>query len=271
MTELDAKSQELEQANTNLIATQEQLVQTGKLEALGGMVAGVAHEINTPIGVCLTAVTNLERRIKDIKDAIKNKKLGKKAFGDFLSAATEAVSVSASSLHRVAALVRSFKEVAADQASEQERQIVLDEYLDEILRTLQPALKKTPHTVAITCQPQIKQRTIPGALAQVITNLVMNATIHAFDKNDKGQVDIKAESDSKTITIKCKDNGKGMNEAVQKRVFEPFFTTKRGSGGTGLGLHIIHNIIVKNLGGEITCESQPGKGTEFKITFPHNH
>jgi signal transduction histidine kinase len=165
-------------------------------------------------------------------------------------------------------LVRSFKQVAVDQSTEDRRKIDLAVYLQEILTSLAPALKKTPYKIHADCPEGLVLDTYPGAIYQVVANLVMNSLVHGFRDLPEGRIDLEARREGAEIVLDLRDDGRGMADDVRKRIFEPFFTTRRGEGGSGLGLHIVWNLATQRLGGSITCESAPNRGTHFQLRMP---
>lgn len=246
-----------------------QLVQTENMVSLGKLVAGITHEMNTPIGVGVTAASFLEQRTQDFKESIDNGTLKKSDLYKYVDLCDETSKILASNLKRASELILSFKQVSADQSSAQKRNFYLKNYIDQMLLTLSPNLKKTRHKVLISCEENIEINSYPGVFSQILTNLVMNSLIHGFDEGFEGLITINVvkENDTK-ILITYSDNGKGIEKEHLNKIYEPFFTTKRDNGGTGLGLNIIYNIVTQTLGGTIKCESQIGKGTTFLLEFP---
>ncbi len=273
-----ARTIELAEANDNLHAsmeqlkqTQSQLVQSEKMASLGGLVAGVAHEINTPVGVSVTAVTHLEMKLEDYARRYQADELTREDFEGMLKSATETSRIIHQNLVRAANLVRSFKQVAVDQTSNELRSFNLCDYLREVLQSLQPKLKVGSHHVNLTCPVDIELTSHPGALSQVMTNLVMNSVIHGFDDSRDGDIEISVSiKPGGLILIDYRDNGKGMSEATVRKVFEPFFTTRRGQGGSGLGMHIVYNLVTQTLGGRIECSSIEGQGASFHMELPNS-
>lgn len=262
---------EAETALTTLRATQESLVQAEKMASLSQLVAGVAHEINTPIGVALTAATTLARWSGDFSGKMEHGGLTKADARRFAADAVEASGLIQLNIERAAELVRGFKQVAVDQTSAERRPFELDSYIQEVLLSLRPRLKKAPQTVEVSCPPGILLDSYPGALAQVLTNLIMNSLIHAYAEGQPGRILIAAEErPDGTVELVHRDDGRGIPEADLKRVFDPFFTTRRNAGGTGLGLHIVYNIVTRTLCGTIAVDSRPGEGTAFTLRFPAN-
>ena len=206
--------------------------------------------------------------VRDLKELCQNKEINRTQLEEYLEDICQASQIIKSNLSRAAHLVSSFKQVSVDQSSEALRRFVVLQYLDEIITSLQPQLKNNQHPICIECPEDLTVTTYPGALYQIISNLVLNSLFHAFDDEKEGRISIQVERQDKDLKIIYKDNGKGMDKRVQDRIFEPFFTTRRGRGGTGLGLYVIYNVITQKLGGSIRCNSEPGKGTEFVVNFP---
>ena len=270
------RTQELEEANSalrqsieQLMQTQSQLIQAEKMAALGGLVAGVAHEINTPLGVGVTAASYLEFQTQELLSRYHANTMTRTELERYLKTAEESSDILLSNLQRAAKLIRSFKQVAVDQSLEEKRRIRLKAYLDDIFLSLQPALKKTQHVLSIECPETLEISTYPGALSQIMTNLVMNSLIHAFEDRDRGEIRIHIVlKEEEIMSFIYQDNGKGIPEEHIPKVFDPFFTTKRSEGGSGLGLHIVYNLVTQKLKGSITCQSHPGEGATFTITLP---
>lgn len=268
-TEALAKSnRELQRTLDELTRTQKQLVESEKLAALGGLVAGVAHEINTPLGVGVTAASHLQAEAQVMGKRLAEGRLGKSDLLRFIEQATQSADLVLRNLDRASQLVRSFKQVAVDQSSEQRREFRLRAYLGEILLSLQPRIRKIDVTVDIECPESLALDTYPGAIYQIVVNLVINSLVHGFEGRSGNVIRIEAWCEGDRVILDYRDNGKGMSEAVQRRVFEPFFTTRRGSGGSGLGMHIVYNLTTQLLGGEVSCDSTEGKGTHFRLRIP---
>ena len=253
---------------TKMVEAEKELMRAEKMTALGSLVAGVAHEINTPVGTCLTAVTLLEEQTKELQAHYQAGDLAHEDLDSYFTNGSEIIRSLITNLHRAAALVSSFKQVAVDQSSDQRRSFRLNEYLDEILLSLQPRLKRTSHIVTVHCPADIVMNSYPGALSQVMSNLIINALTHAFDGIEAGQIAIDCQRQDDHVHILFKDDGKGIPAETLGRVFDPFFTTRRGQGGSGLGLHLVHNLITSTLGGRIDVRSAVGKGTTFTIQLP---
>lgn len=261
-------NKELKQTLDQLKRTQGNLVQSEKLAALGSLVAGVAHELNTPIGNGLTVSSSLLDETKDLarqmQEGIKRSDLE-----DYLQDMTEGSQLVVSSLERASELVSSFKQVAMDRTSAQRRRFELSSVLHETRLTASPAFKHTPYIVDIKCDQSIMMDSYPGPLGQIITNLLNNTLIHAFDGSEDGRVLISAEPlEDESCRVSVTDNGVGIPPENINRIFDPFFTTKLGEGGNGLGMHIVHNLVTGVLGGKIEVQSKLGEGTVFTMELP---
>jgi two-component system NtrC family sensor kinase len=265
--ELRIVNETLQGTLDRLQQTQHYLVQSEKLAALGSLVAGVAHELNTPIGNGLTVATSM----CDSCDTLKRdmaEGLTRAALENFLRDMEEGSQLVNRNLEKASELVSSFKQVAMDRTSAQRRTFSLSAILAETRLTLSPAFKRTPYLVDIQVAEDIALDSYPGPLGQVVTNLLNNALVHAFDGRSSGTVVMRAEKKHDVVELIVEDDGVGIPEEHQKRIFDPFFTTKLGAGGSGLGMHIVHNIVTGILGGEIRLWSQMGKGTCFILTLP---
>jgi signal transduction histidine kinase len=265
---LRATNEELRRSLEQLRLAQVQLVQSEKMAALGGLVAGVAHEINTPIGIGVTAASHLEMIVSDAGERYRAGQLTRGDMDEFLTNSTEAAQMVLSNLQRAAELIRSFKQVAVDQASAERRQFGLKAYLEEVLISLGPTLKRTRHVVNIECPPELQIYSEPGACSQIITNLVMNSVTHGFEDVEAGHIAIAVSAQPEGLLLRYSDDGRGIAAEHLEKIFDPFFTTKRGAGGSGLGLHIVYNLVTQALGGAIACSSTPGKGVVFEIRIP---
>lgn len=268
MADLEAARDRAEHAYADLGQAQEVMVRSEKLAALGGLVAGVAHEINTPVGNAVTAASYLAKEIEELAEAFKAQTLTASFLQTFLATADESVRLTLSNCERAAELIHGFKQVAVDQTSGERRRFNLAEYVAEVLLSLKPKFKRTPHRVDIYIPDDIEVDSYPGALSQVLTNLMVNSLMHGFEDGRAGVIDLAARVDGDMLEIIYSDNGRGIPTALHSQVFEPFFTTRRGSGGSGLGLNIIHNIVHRTLGGSLSLDSQEGRGVHFTIRFP---
>ncbi|MBU3006245.1 HAMP domain-containing protein [Paraglaciecola arctica] len=266
----------LKEANSELIQTleklhqfQRQMVQNEKMASLGDMVAGVAHEVNTPIGLGVTASTMMLDRLTDMRKAFEDKTLKASALSKFIAEGEENLNIIYRNLNRAAELISSFKQVAVDQTSENNRVFSFSRLMDEILMSMRPKLKKVKHQINVNCADNLIVESKAGPINQIIINLIMNSIIHGFENMEQGQIDITiaAIGDTK-VSIEFKDNGKGIPEHLRKRIFDPFVTTKRGQGGSGLGMHLVYNLVTQALNGSISIVSEEGEGVAFTILFP---
>ena len=264
---LRQQKEELESTLDYLKKTQVQLIESEKMAALGGLVAGVAHEINTPVGIGVTAVSNLQEEIHKMETLFKNDRISRKGFKEFLDTAKEAAMLIQKHLERTAELVQSFKQVSADQLSEQQRVFNLRCYLDDIIRGLNPKLKHKEIDILIECDDRLDINSFPGAYAQVFTNLILNSITHGFSGRQKGTITIRAIQKTGLLTILYTDDGNGISSTDLPHIFEPFYTSEKHQG-TGLGLHIVYNIIKQKLHGNILCKSEPGQGVLFQMDLP---
>ena len=259
----------LDRTMDDLRTAQSHLVQTEKMVALGSLVAGVAHEINSPLGVAVTASSLLADRTRDLARSFDAGQVRRADFERYLHTATEVTTSMQTNLDRAARLVSSFKQVAVDQASEDHRPFPLRAYLDEVMQSLSVSLRKAGLEASVECPDDIMVVGFPGAFGQLLTNLTMNSMLHAYDPGQRGRLVIRVQPlGGDQVELIFADNGRGMPHAVQTRIFEPFFTTARGRGSTGLGLHIVFNLVTQRLKGRIAVESAPGQGTTFFIRFP---
>ena len=265
---LKDKNEELEKTLQQLKTTQIQLIESEKMAALGSLVAGVAHEINTPIGISVTAASVLAEDATDFSNIYKSGKMKRADLETFLDTARESSRMILANLKRAADLVQSFKQVAVDQSSESQRCFYLKEYLEEIILSLIGNLKKTKHTIKITGDANLTLNSYPGALSQIVTNLVMNSLIHAYGEEEAGQIQLDFQREGEQLILQYSDDGQGIKPENISQIFDPFFTTNRSQGNTGLGLHIVYNLITQKLRGTIQCESQVGRGTKFTLKLP---
>jgi predicted ATPase/signal transduction histidine kinase/tRNA A-37 threonylcarbamoyl transferase component Bud32 len=265
---VEQRTVELSHALDDLKATQKKLVESEKMASLGGLVAGVAHEINTPVGIGITAASLLAEKTTEFFETYKSGQMKRSQLEKFLDTAMQSSSMVLSNLSRAADLISSFKQVAVDQSSEEQRTFNLKQYLSENLIPLRPKLRTTHHQVEIKGNEAIALNTYPGALSQIITNLVMNSLTHAYSPEDAGHLVFDFKQEGEQIILEYSDDGKGIPKENLSKIFDPFFTTKRGQGGSGLGLHIVYNLVTQKLNGTIECESQVGVGTRFIIKLP---
>ncbi|HIJ84063.1 MAG TPA: GAF domain-containing protein, partial [Magnetococcales bacterium] len=261
------RTAELQDYVTSLTEYQEQLIRSERMAALGGMVAGIAHEINTPVGIGYTASVYLREQTKRFKLLFEKDNLTYEAVRDYLALTEESSLLIEANLKRADELVRSFKMVAVDRSSGQIRSIHLKEYIHDIIVSLRPKFKNTTHRIEVQCPDDLTLETYPGALALILVNLIMNSLLHGFENKATGTIRITGALKDLDVVLTYADDGQGMTEDTVKRLFEPFFTTKRGQGGSGLGMHVVYNQVTQKLAGSISCCSEPGNGVMFRITF----
>src|SRR5258705_6822979 len=251
-----------EAALRNLRETQNSLIEAEKLAALGRLVAGVAHEINNPLGTSLTVASSLERKTALFADEVGLGNLKRSSLNEFLDASRDAASQLVANLNRAAELIQSFKQVAADRNYSDQRIFDLGDLTEQVVMSLRPGLRKHHLTLSVDCQPNLSMNSYPGPYGQVLTNLFLNSLSHAFPDGKPGPVDIQVrESGKDNVEILFSDNGCGMSLDVRRRAFDPFFTTRRDQGGTGLGPHIAYSILTNRLACRRDLDSEPSRGT----------
>jgi signal transduction histidine kinase len=270
--ELRRAKEEAERALADLRGAQASLILAEKMASLGSLVAGMSHEISTPLGIGVSAASHLSEEVEHLMALFNESQLKRSDLEDFLETATEATRIMQGNLTRAARLIQAFKQVSADQTTDELREFAIGDYLQEIMLSLQPALRHTPHKVVIQCAENLLIRNRPGVLGQIVTNLVMNALQHGFEGREQpGLLEIQVSRPREgRVVIDFRDNGNGISAENLPRVFDPFFTTRRGTGGTGLGLHIVYNLVSQVLGGTIAVSSRPGEGSRFTISFPRD-
>lgn len=257
-----------ETALADLRDTQEQLIQAEKMAALASLVAGVAHEINTPLGIAVTATSLLAEEMDGMETAVRSGTLRRADFEQFVQRCREIATLMMANIDRAAGLIHAFKQVAADQSSDQRRSFDLADVLDQTLVSVRPACQRAGHGATLSCPPGIVMDSHPGAVSQVLTILVVNAVEHAFAPGQRGTIRVTAAVEREsTARIDVIDDGRGIPADLHRRVFEPFFTTRRGAGNTGLGLHIAFNIVRQGLKGRIDLVPGPG-GAHFTVRIP---
>ena len=267
---LEEQNAALNTALTQLQQAQGELVRQEKLASLGGLVAGVAHEINTPLGICVTATSHLVEELRLTREELANGEMTEDSLGNFFDIVDQSLRIMTTNTQRAAALVRSFKQVAVDQSSGDIRSFNLRNYLNEVLLSLQPKLKGRPVQVEVDCTHDLVLDSYPGAVSQIVTNMVVNSLVHGFEREQAGKIAIRAALDGDTVTLTYADDGAGMDRESLDKLFDPFFTTKRGSGGSGLGAHILFNLVTGALGGTVHVESAPGQGLRYELRFPRS-
>lgn len=267
-SDLEQSNMDLSLALTSLNTAKDQLVQSEKMAALGALVAGVAHELNTPIGNGLTVASSLHYRVQQFT-ALMDKGMKRSDLEGFLEDTLLAADIITRNLARAGALVTSFKQVAVDQTSSKRRKFSLSVLASEILLTLSPAIRQSACEVTKDIADNLLMDSYPGPVGQILTNLIQNALVHGFQEGQAGTIAITAHLASPDqVILTCQDNGRGISKADLPHIFEPFFTTRMGQGGSGLGLHIVHNLMTSVLGGTIEAYSEPGQGASFRLTLP---
>lgn len=265
--ELNEKNRDLKETVETLNNTQKTLIESEKMAALGTLVSGIAHEINTPIGICLTGITYFMDILGNIDNLYYKENMSQDEFEKFLKSSKELATTINANIKRAAELVQSFKKISVEQNSSENREFNLHVYIQDIVDALKNKLKKNQH-INVNIPKTINIFGSPSACYQISTNLIINTLTHGFNENEKGILDISAIENETSVVIIYKDDGKGIKEKDLPKIFEPFFTTNRSFGGTGLGLNLVYNIISSQLGGTITCKSKINQGTEFTITIP---
>ncbi|MCJ8316262.1 ATP-binding protein [Idiomarina sp.] len=265
---LRQSNQRLESSLNHLRETQQQLIESEKMASLGGLVAGITHDVNTPIGISVTVASYLREKLDSLDSALTNKELTQQQLQKFIEEGRESLSLLDNNLHRASDLISSFKQVAVDQASDAIRDINVKRYIEELIQSLQPHLKKTLHKIELNCADDLFIRCPAGALSQIFTNLILNSLRHAFDGIEQGTMIIDIELRDSELHVVYKDDGNGLSEDALTKLFNPFFTTKLNDGGSGLGTHIVRNLVTQTLQGDIDATSQPGEGLTYTFSFP---
>lgn len=272
---VNKRTSALKESNQELLSTLEklhqfqgQLVESKKMASLGDMVAGVAHEVNTPIGLGVTASTLLADRLNEINQAFEDKTLKSSQLKKFLNEGQENIDIIYRNLTRAANLISSFKKVAVDQSNDNISTFNINDLLQDVLLTLAPELDKKPYKIEINCPVDLMITTKPGSINQICINLILNSILHGFEGRDYGTININIMRLGDQLNFNFRDDGIGIHESIKDKVFDPFTTTKRGSGGSGLGLHLVYNLVTQALGGNIKLESDERTGAIFDIYFP---
>ena len=268
--ELRAAKEKAESALFELNTAQQNLIDAERLAALGGLVAGVAHEVNNPIGISLTVASSFARRAEIFETELKsNGGLRRSQLEEFVRNSRDAAQQLVANLQRAGELIQSFKQVAVDRSHAERRQFSLSEATDQIIASLRPVLKRAPIALTVDVPEGLVINGYPGSYGQILTNLFLNAVSHAFVNGRSGTIAVSARPRGHDdVEIIFADDGAGMTPDVQRQAFDPFFTTRRNEGGTGLGLHIVYNLVTQQLGGRMMLESRVGQGTTFRIIMP---
>jgi PAS domain S-box-containing protein len=255
----------------HLRETQASLIEAEKLAALGRLVAGVAHEINSPVGSSLTVASTLQRRYELFAAAVGRGEIRRSALNEFLGAVRDACVQLVGNLDRASDLVHSFKQVAADRSHLARRQFDVGELTEQVLVGLRPELRRRNLALDLACDPDLVMDSLPGPYGLVVSNLVLNCVVHAFPADRIGTIRVKAHAfGDQFVEIAVTDDGCGMSSQIRRQAFDPFFTTRRHEGATGLGLHIVHSMVVDRLEGRLTLVSEPGVGTTVQVILPRS-
>lgn len=257
----------VEEKTESLKLAQEHLAYTEKMSSLGSLVAGISHEVNTPIGIGLTASSHFIKLTTSLKNEYEMDNMSEESFSEYLKTSVELSKLMNSNLKRAANLVKSFKQVAVDQTSEKKRTFILYDYIQEILASLHNITKQENLDIVIYCDKNLEITSYPGVFAQIFTNLILNTITHGIDKKENTNIHITISKEKNRIKIIYADDGQGIKKEYLSKIFDPFFTTNREKGGSGLGLNIVYNIIVNTLKGSIDCQSNENKGVKFEIDF----
>jgi signal transduction histidine kinase len=267
--DLKASKEHAEAAFRGLQDAQRGLIEAEKFAALGGLVAGVAHEVNNPVGISLTVASSFARRCERFAEEVRDGTIRRSRLDEFIAGSKEAAKQLLTNLNRAADLIQSFKQVAVDRSHEARRHFDLREATEQLAVSIRPALKRSPIWLTVDLPAGIAMDSYPGAYGQVLTNLVLNTLAHAFPDRRAGSLELSGRlQDADHVEIVFSDDGVGMSEDVRRHAFEPFFTTRRNRGGTGLGLHVVYNLVTRRLGGSLRLESEVGRGTTFRIRLP---
>jgi signal transduction histidine kinase len=265
---IKARTIELENAIETLHSAQDELVHSQKMASLGSLVAGISHEINTPLGIGVTSASGISEEVSMFHERFESGSMKKSDLEDFMLHVKDMSDILSQNLRRASELISSFKQVAVDQTDGKHRTIKIHDYVDEILNSLRPKFKNTSINVENKMPLDLSIYTEPGALYQILSNLIDNSLIHGFDSDSVGTISISGELVNDHLKLKYEDTGKGIDESIKARIFDPFFTTKRGQGGSGLGLNITYNLITSTLKGRVDVSSKENRGACFEILLP---
>lgn len=264
-----ARTAELTASLTQLEAARDQLIQSEKMAALGGLVAGVAHEVNTPLGIAVTASSVLTEALQELNTSFEQQTLSERQFKQLVGQIAEGNELLSSNIHRAAKLISDFKKTAVDQISETLCAFKVKDTINALIASLHPETRRVPVTPEVICPEDLSIVGLPGVLSQILTNLIINSVRHAFENMEKpAEIRIVVSRSDDSVELEYIDNGAGVPAELHARVFEPFFTTKRGKGGSGLGLNIVYNLVTRKLQGTLEFHSELGQGVSFKLRFP---
>lgn len=266
---LEARAEELAGSLASLREAQEALIEREKMAALGALVAGIAHEVNTPLGVAFTALSLGEEQLAALQACMDSGQLTRAKFRMHLNELTESLRLARTNAERSASMMRSFKKVAVDQSSEEPREVLLRELVHDVLASMGPMLRKARVETQREGCDGLRVCVDAGGLVQVLTNLVQNACIHAFEGVEAPRLRVRVETGPAALALEVADNGVGMSDETAARVFQPFFTTRRASGGSGLGMHVVQSLVTQRFEGEVTVRTSPGGGTLWRLRLPY--
>lgn len=269
--ELQQSHDALHDAVERLRKTQGQLVESEKLAALGGVVAGIAHEMNTPLGVCITAISHLGDLLQDVVQQKNSQSLTQDSFDSFCAEAQDGIAITRLNLRKSAELIQSFKQVTVDQTLEEPQRFNLKQHLEEVISVFRTRLQAQQIRLTLECPDAIFLNSYPGAFYQIISQLILNSIAHGFCYQPDKDISLEVVQQVEQLRLVYRDNGVGMAEDIKDKIFEPFSTSKREKSHLGLGGHVIYNQAVRVLQGEIQCDSRPGEGCCFIIHIPQTH
>ncbi len=269
--QVDERTAELQARMEELERTRQELVQSEKMASLGRLVAGFAHELNTPIGVAVSSASVLDGKAREISHLLAQDEVDGDALDAILQQFGEASRLITANLKRASELVNSFKRTAVDKSSEHIHGFNVKTMLDDVIKTLHSRFKQSHIEIQVDCAENLDIYSVPGSIEQIITNLLLNSLEHAYDAGQNGSIHIGAALHEDRLHIEYQDNGKGMTEETRAKIFEPFFTTNRAHGGSGLGMYISYNLLTTQLQGDMQCHSTLGEGTRFTLDFPIQH
>jgi len=264
---LAASNQQLQQSLDDLTLAKDQLVQSEKMASLGQLVAGVAHEVNTPLGICVTSISALKEKVMLLNESIAQEKLTKSQLTSTLSLLIEYQEIIERSLNKAVDLIRGFKSVAVEQHTDPELNINLSQHANDVINTVKTLFKRKKYTINLTVDKDLTLITYPSAWNQILTNFMTNSHIHGFEHREEGEINITFTESNGFLTLLYSDDGEGLNKDIRDRIFDPFVTTKRGQGGSGLGMNIVYNLVDVKLGGTIKC-LETKKGCSFQVKVP---
>ncbi|MCF8777709.1 ATP-binding protein [Vibrio sp. IRLE0018] len=266
--EVAVRTLDLKQSMEQLKATQEQLVESEKLAALGGLVAGVAHEVNTPLGIAVTASSIIRDASNELNQAFSNQTLTSAQFADVMQRISDSSQMLENNLNRAAKLIRDFKQTAVDQISESRSEFNVKQVLEALIASLHPETRKVPVIPVVESPEDVVMNSLPGVLTQIVSNLVLNSVNHAFTAQPNPEILVRISEQEQNVILEYQDNGSGVDESLHQKIFEPFYTSKRGKGGSGLGLNLVFNLVKQKLKGDLSFHSELNQGVHFVITLP---